>query len=206
MTFPTGKWAAVSRSTDLRRGAFTLIELILVMTMMLILLSLAGPSLGRFFRGRALDSEARRLLSLTRYAQTRAVSEGVPMIVWLDPQRGRYGLEAEYTFSGTIDTRAVDYALDSGITLYVDPTSARGQTLVRNSLFSMPNARRTGYQIRFNPDGFVGDNSPASLRLMPSTTTMSAGYGSGDPGVWIAQSYNRLQYEIQTNRYGFSSR
>ncbi len=67
-------------------GAFTLIELILVMAMLAIVISVALPSLKGFFRGRNLDSEARRFLSLTRYGQSRAVSEGVPMVLWIaDP-------------------------------------------------------------------------------------------------------------------------
>src|SRR5688572_7854706 len=58
---PEGKYT-------LRRGAaFTLVELILVMAMLVIIIAVSAPSLSKFFRGRVLDSEARRLLSLTRY-------------------------------------------------------------------------------------------------------------------------------------------
>src|SRR5436190_5276257 len=60
------------RSSDLRRrSGFTLIELIVVMTLLVAVISIALPSLGGFFRGRTLDSEARRLLSLTRQGQSR---------------------------------------------------------------------------------------------------------------------------------------
>src|SRR2546426_11590252 len=45
---------------------FTLIELILVMTVLTIAVSITAPALANFFRGRSLDSEARRLLALTR--------------------------------------------------------------------------------------------------------------------------------------------
>ena len=38
---------------------------------------LVTSSLGTFFRGRALNSEARRMLSLIHRGQSRAVSEGV---------------------------------------------------------------------------------------------------------------------------------
>ena len=51
------------------RAAFTLIELILVMTIMIVMISIVFPSLKGFFRGRNLDNEARRFLSLTRYGQ-----------------------------------------------------------------------------------------------------------------------------------------
>src|SRR5207249_2115896 len=56
--------------------AFTLIELILVMALLAIVLAVSAPALSTFFQGRTLDSEVRRFLSLTRYGQSRAVSEG----------------------------------------------------------------------------------------------------------------------------------
>src|SRR4051794_2206607 len=66
-----------------RLKAFTLIELILVMTVLTIPASITAPALANFFRGRTLDSEARRILALTRQGQNRAVSEGLPMELWL---------------------------------------------------------------------------------------------------------------------------
>jgi type II secretion system protein H len=74
--------------------AFTLIELILVMTILLVVMAVAFPSLRGFFRGRNLDSEARRILALTRYGQSRAVAEGVPVVLWIDSKQRTYGLEA----------------------------------------------------------------------------------------------------------------
>src|SRR5882724_2717216 len=82
----------------LTRCAFTLIELILVMTVLTIAVAIAAPALANFFRGRTLDSEARRLLALTRQGQSRAISEGIPMELWLDTARGAYGLEAEPSY------------------------------------------------------------------------------------------------------------
>ena len=48
---------------------FTLIELILVMTLLVIGVSFISPQLGGFFRGRTVQSEARRMISLSRLAQ-----------------------------------------------------------------------------------------------------------------------------------------
>src|SRR6185295_5365670 len=70
--------------------AFTLVELLLVMTVMVMVFALAMPTVANFFRGRTLDSEARRLLALTRSGQSRAVYEGVPMRLWVDAQQGSY--------------------------------------------------------------------------------------------------------------------
>lgn len=102
--------------------ALTLIELILVMAVMVIAFALLAPSLGNFFRGRTLDSEARRFLSLSRYARSRAVSEGVPMVLWLDPSQHAYGLAEEFSYSAQ-DEKAVRYQLatDVELELEVDP-------------------------------------------------------------------------------------
>src|SRR5437667_3469223 len=64
-----------------QRRAFTLIELILVMALLVIVMAVSAPALSNFFRGRTLDSEARCFMSLTRYGQSRAVSEGIPMVL-----------------------------------------------------------------------------------------------------------------------------
>ena len=59
------------------------------MALLTIVISLTAPSLSRFFHGRTLDSEARRLLALTRSGQSRAVSEGMPMDLWVDADARR---------------------------------------------------------------------------------------------------------------------
>src|SRR5580704_13263595 len=82
-------------------AGFTLVEMILVMAIMVILLSVIMPSMKGFFRGRNLDNEARRFLSLTRYGQSRAVSEGIPVELWINPRQGSYGLQALSGYSET---------------------------------------------------------------------------------------------------------
>src|ERR1035437_9191760 len=109
---------SAARYANWTRRGFTLIELILVMALLTIVISLTAPKLSRFFHGRTLDSEARRLLALTRSGQSRAVSEGVPMDLWVDAAQGTFGLEAEPSYD-TSDPKAVDFALDSGLQLEV---------------------------------------------------------------------------------------
>ena len=89
---------------------FTLIELILVMAILTIAVAITAPALANFFRGRSLDSEARRLLALTRQGQSRAVSEGLPMELWFDTAQNTFGLEAEPSYE-EVDARAVSYQL-----------------------------------------------------------------------------------------------
>src|ERR1035438_9877383 len=99
-----------SRSTR-HSPAFTLIELILVMAILIMAVSVTAPTLSHFFRGRTLNSEARRLLALTRSGQSRAASEGLPMDLWVDAEQGTFGLEAEPSYE-TSDSKAVDFTLD----------------------------------------------------------------------------------------------
>src|SRR5437868_4904235 len=112
MILPTGK------RNNRARGAFTLIELILVMALLVIVIAVTFPSLQSFFRGRTLDSEGRRFLTLTRYARNRAVSEGVPMTIWVDLIQGSYGLEAQKGFLDR-DDKAVEYTVDEKLDIEI---------------------------------------------------------------------------------------
>lgn len=162
--------------------AFTLIELILVMAMLLTVIAVAAPALSHFFHGRVLDSEARRFLSLTRYAQSRAVSEGAPMTLWIDAQERTYGLQAEVSYTDA-DPRAVQFELGKDLTVEI----AAAQTATGTALPASTQAGVT--TIRFAPDGFLSDASPAGVI-----------FREGDrDAVAISQSRNRLNYEIQTN-------
>src|ERR1051325_1837454 len=71
---------------------FTLVELILVMALLATLMALAAPSLSRSMRQRNLSQEATRFVALTESARDEAVSQGVPMVVWIDPVGGRFGM------------------------------------------------------------------------------------------------------------------
>ena len=82
-----------------RRGAFTLIELIVVMALLSIVIAIGAPRLARFFHGQTVAEEGQRLLALTRYGQSRAASEGLPMILWMNPANGTYGLRVQDGFS-----------------------------------------------------------------------------------------------------------
>src|SRR5437899_9787950 len=88
--------------------AFTLIELILVMALLGIVLAVSAPALSNFFRGRTIESEARRFMALTHYAQSRAVSEGIPMSLCIDTRRGIYGLRQATGYT-EVDNKAREF-------------------------------------------------------------------------------------------------
>ena len=194
LTGQPGSDRAARFARHARRG-FTLIELILVMALLTIVISLTAPRLSRFFHGRTLDSEARRLLALTRSGQSRAVSEGMPMDLWVDAEQGTFGLEAEPSYE-TSDPKAVDFTLDSGLRLEVvnQTAVARANTMNPGQQASIASVPRVNLvhaslpTIRFLPDGSLGERSPQMLRL------------TGDDGgsLWLVQSRDGSNnYEIR---------
>ncbi len=171
------------------RKAFTLIELILVMVLLAVVIAISAPSLSRFFRSRSLDSEVRRFMALTRHAQSRAVSEGVPMVLWLETKERTYGLNADKTFV-TEDPKAEQFTLDESLEVEVR-LSSDAQNAGQLSQFKNERQATSGlYTLRFNPDGFVSASSP---------DTVIFSQGKSDE-LSVTQSRNRLSYEIQAGK------
>jgi prepilin-type N-terminal cleavage/methylation domain-containing protein len=173
-------WRRVARCR-----AFTLIELIFVLALLAIAAIFVASNMSGFFRGRALNSEARRMLSLAHYGQSRAISEGMPVVLWLNPQNSTYGLSVHASFKGDEeDTRAVTYAVDSNLTLevpveHVVPTSERDDE-------KLGMADGVSF-IRFNPDGFFDEASVSRITLRLGN----------DAGLELVPTANRLAYEIR---------
>jgi type II secretion system protein H len=162
--------------------AFTLIELILVMALLAIAASLVAPKMASFFRGRALDQEGRRLLSLTHYGQSRAVAEGVPVLLWINPGLSTYGLTVQAGFVDT-DTRAVTYNVD--LTLTIQATDSDASIVSENGDERLGLPQGLSF-IRFNPDGFFDEVSVQRIVIR-----------QGNEGaVEIVPSANRLSYEM----------
>jgi type II secretion system protein H len=109
--------------------AFTLVELIVVMALLAMVLALSAPSLGRSMRERGLADEAARFLAATEYARNEAVSQGVPMIVWLDPQGQGFGVEPRAGFDGDA-ARAKDFAAHPDVTFVSNATRRMGGVIV----------------------------------------------------------------------------
>ena len=180
------------------RAGFTLIELILVMTILTIAVSVTAPALANFFRGRTLDSEARRLLSLTRQGQSRAVSEGIPVELWIDSKQGKFGLEAEPSYEPT-DPKAIEFTVDTEVKLDTaldvtaqpltsnmrTPLSTGNPSIQPQILSRHPDLPR----IRFLPDGTIAESSPRKLVIT----------GRDGFTIFLQQSQNGLQYELARN-------
>jgi prepilin-type N-terminal cleavage/methylation domain-containing protein len=179
----------------LARG-FTLIELILVMALLTVAVSVTAPALSNFFRGRSLDSEARRLLAMTRGGQNRAVSEGLPMDLWLDTANGKIGLEAEPSFEKE-DSKRTEFELDTGVTLEVVKQAPVITSIVPMnpnqpiSVASVPRVNLTHANlptIRFLPDGTLSETSPEKIKLS----------GRDGSALWLVQARDKLSYQIRS--------
>jgi len=179
------------RTSDfgLPRRAFTLIELVLVMALLSIIIAVASPTLARFFRGRNLDVEAQRFLALTRYGQSRAIAEGVPMVLWMDQESGQYGLEAEATYSQD-DRLALPFAVSADVEMEVDENFLTARSTLPRSTTELAGNLPS---IRFTPDGFFNEDSPQHVLFREAREGDSA-------KLWVGLSRNRLNYEIQTNQ------
>jgi len=158
-----------------RRDAFTLIELIVVMALLAIVIAIGAPRLARFFHGQTVAEEGQRLLALTRYGQSRAASEGLPMILWMNPANGTYGLRVQDGFSAGGVTapvgtgKDVSYRLGDGLRFQFEQGVA------------MPTQ---GASILFAPDGSIEESSLHRVVIVQ------------DDGDWsaIAESPNQLNY------------
>ena len=164
--------------------AFTLIELVLILALLVAVTSLTLPVMARFVRGRALDTEARRLVALMHAAQSRAVSEGAPMMLWVNEKTGAYGLAAEASGQSRSvqtgggqngDSKAEDLTVDSTLVLAV-VNAGKGDPTMFNNLPA----------IRFQADGTVDENSPQTLKL-----TDSDGFSR-----WLVETRLRTGYEV----------
>ena len=159
------------------------------MTLLAIVLAISSPALSKFFKGRGLDNEARRFLALTRQAQSRAVSEGVPMVLWFNPEQRAYGLNADKTFVEE-DAKAEQFSVESTVEIEVQQ-SGEAQLAARASRFKNEKQEATGtYSLRFNPDGFTAASSPEVVIFRQQE--------NGE--LRVAQTRNRLSYEIQPGK------
>ena len=168
--------------------AFTLVELLVVMAMLTIIMSVAAPSLSRFFSGRNTDSEAARFLGLTRYGQNQAVEMGVPMILWIDQRDGAYGLREEYTRD---NLAPLPFAQGNMLRQEVNPKLPVFR-LAADLCFEIPSATyfTNGLaMVRFLPDGYIDENSFQYLYIKDIKDKQP-------DSIPICQSRNRMKYEL----------
>ena len=167
-----------------RREAFTLVEMLLVMALLVMAAAIVTPKLLGFFSGRSIDSEVRRFVSLVHYGQSRAISEGVPMLLWIDVNAKTYGLQQEAGYADA-DKKASDYSVDPDLTISTQ-NSLQVAATTPTAIAAVSRASRSLPAIHFTPDGAITPQSVAGVMIRK---------GTGEP-VYIVQTANRLSYEI----------
>lgn len=177
MTLATG-WRTNGSGVDPRASGagFTLIELVLVMLLLAVVLAFAVPSLTRFTTQRTLEDETTRFLALTRFARNEAMSVGLPIVLWIDPQNQRYGLEALMGVEPRAG-RLFDHALHPDLSLQVVEGMISQDALIR---------------MVFMPDGTLGEMSPVTIQLQDREENR----------LYVTRSENGLTFEIlRPNEY-----
>lgn len=197
MTLATGRPNKQCRRWGAQPHGFTLIEMILVMALLVVAVSMVSPRLSGFIRGRALESEARRVLALTHAARSRAISESMPVLLWLDASTGHYGVERE-TRGEKGDSLAQEFTVDENLRMAFDQAQRLiGQTLSGTrtvgvlpgvSSSQRPTSARTEPSIRFLPDGTIDEDSPNALRIEDTDGSV----------LWLVEGSDRRHYEIRT--------
>ena len=169
-----------------RSRAFTLVELILVLVLLAIIATFVAAKMSSFVQGRALNFEARRLLSLTHYAQSRAVSEGVPMLLWVNAAASTYGLTAQSSYNDPEgDAHAVTYTIDPSLRLET-PTGEVAPVSEQEDEKLGLTTDGIAY-LRFTPDGFFDDTSVSKVTIRQGA----------DAGLELVPTATRLAYEIR---------
>ena len=167
------------------RPAFTLVELVIVMSLMVIAISAAAPSFRTFLTGRNQESEAWRFLALTRYGSSRAVSEGLPVDLWINIKQNKYGMAASGGYTET-KTNALNFIVDTNVLMVV--TQAPGMLTTVSNVWTPLTARRGAMPvIHFQPDGFISDASPESIYLRQGKESQ----------ICIAKAPTHLEYDIR---------
>jgi len=155
-----------------RAGAFTLVELILVMALLCVILGIAAPSLSRSFHQRNLNQEATRLLAVTEYARDEAISRGVPMIAGCFGARPKIGFED----SGA---RVKEFKLTDGLRFDTEKNSA--------------SSTGTNDAVEYEPDGTLDASSQAAFDLVDkSNSSIEVARTSDATGYEIVQNDPQL--------------
>lgn len=114
-------------------SGFTLIEVVLVLTIIVILSSVAMPSLRGFAGSTRLKSSASAIRDMLHFARDMAVTEGTAYLVVFDLDQNRYWLASSETF----------VASDLQGSLHTNTSNTTSQTRVQSTELSRSAVSRT---------------------------------------------------------------
>jgi type II secretion system protein H len=76
-------------------SGFTLLELVLVLTILAVVLAAVAPTLSGFAAGRKPQDAAAQFVALARYARSQAIADGSTYRILFDPAQSRWWLAGE---------------------------------------------------------------------------------------------------------------
>lgn len=124
------------------------------MAVLATVMALSAPSLSRSLRGRNLDQEAKRFIAATEWARNEAISQGVPMTLWIDVNNGGFGVESK---PGYPVAKPIEKRFDLNPDLHFELGDNSGGTT---------GSEDTVNAVELSPDGTPEPSSIASLRLV----------------------------------------
>ncbi len=132
------------------RVGFTLLELMIVMSLLAIITAMVTPVFGGTFRSVQAENETRDLVAFMEYAQMRSVTDAAEYRVFLVPEMSTYWLEKAVVRDGV----SVDYVM-------AEDNLAEDTTLADLVEMAVPRARRFKgkkvYYVSFYPNGMCDD-------------------------------------------------
>jgi general secretion pathway protein H len=151
-----GSDLTLARGGRARAAGFTLIEIIIVLTLAALLLALVPPRLSGALAAAEIRSAARELASALRYARSRAVTRHAEVLLTLDTERRRYRVSGSRW-------RALPEDLQLKLTTARSERRSRGVGSIR----FYPDGTGTGGQIALGSGarGFVVDVSWLTGRI-----------------------------------------
>ena len=147
------------------RGGFTLLEISLVLAILVILIGVAVPYMGGFFKEEAIRSSARELEIYAKTARLRAMQEQVPWRIRFHPDRFELGPVRDRTANGlgeaggeTVADAGAEvfrtHTLPDGLVCEVLPWRGRGWQEVKeeNAWIFQPTGVCEPLHVRFRKD------------------------------------------------------
>jgi prepilin-type N-terminal cleavage/methylation domain-containing protein len=102
---------------------FTLLEIVIVLTLIVLILGLTTLFFGNALPGARLNAAARELSAMMRYAKILAKNNGEPQTVLINLDTGRYGIEG-------VQTRNIPEGINIRVTDPVTGEVSRGNCAV----------------------------------------------------------------------------
>ena len=152
------------------RHAFTLLEMMLVLGLLVMVGALAWPSLQRAYDGIRLKKTAEQVMAAFGHARVQAMSTGVAQAFRFQPGTGQYTLMAMADDSGGVDSDA------SGAASAMAGSTART---------SAPSSDSTSSSAGASAANSSDPNSPSASGGSSSSSSGSCGYQLNDGFVFV---------------------